>query len=137
MLRTLQKGLLERMKNSYSYPAKISREKGEILLEFIDFPNLIVVSEQEEGVIEQAQEVLALEMIDMLDAGKEPPKPTVVMEGAIYIHVWLPYYRNMAKEVYIKKTVTIPQWLDILAKDRNVNFSACMVKGIKEELGIK
>ena len=125
------------MKESYSYPAKISREENQIILEFIDFPNLFIELEQEEEVIEQAQEVLALEIIDMLDAGKELPKPTHVVEGVVYIHVWLPYYRNLTKEVYIKKTVTIPQWLDILAKERNVNFSACMVKGIKEELGIE
>lgn len=46
------------------------------------------------------------------------------------------YCRKIAKEVYVKKNVTIPQWLDILAKERKINYSAALVKGIKMELGI-
>ena len=45
--------------------------------------------------------------------------------------------KAILKEIYVKKTVTIPQWLDILAKGKKVNFSAAMVRGIKEELGIE
>ena len=52
----------------------------------------------------------------------------------IYIHIWLPYYRNISKEVYIKKNVTIPQWLDILAKRKKINYSAALVKGLEHEL---
>ncbi|MEA4805804.1 type II toxin-antitoxin system HicB family antitoxin [Acetobacterium wieringae] len=124
------------MKNNYTYPAKIKRTVEEIVLEFVDFPNVIAIANSEEGLIEIAQEALALSILDCMDQGKEPPSASVVEEGAVYVHVWLPYYKNMAKEVYVKKTVTIPQWLDILAKENNVNFSACLVKGIKEELGI-
>ena len=101
------------MKNSYSYPARINREAEEIILEFLDFPGLIAAAETEEELIENAQEVLALAVLDSLATRTEVPKPSVVTEGVIYIHVWLPYYKNMAKEVYVKKTVTIPQWLDI------------------------
>ena len=124
------------MKNNYSYPARIKREENEIILEFIDFPEVVVASEDEEEVIEDAQEALALTIIDYLAIGKELPKASIMEQDAIYVHVWLPYYKNMTKEVYVKKTVTIPKWLDMLAKERNVNFSACLVRGIKEELGI-
>ena len=37
----------------------------------------------------------------------------------------------------VKKNVTIPQWLDILAKENKVNYSAALVKGIKSMLGIE
>lgn len=124
------------MKNSYTYPAKINREKNEIILEFIDFPDLAVSGEQEDGLIESAQEALALTILDLVSQEKGLPRASVLEEGAVYVHVWLPYYKNMAKEVYVKKTVTIPQWLDMLAKENKVNFSACLVRGIKEELGI-
>ena len=60
-----------------------------------------------------------------------------VQNDVIYIHVWLPYFRNATKEIYVKKNVTIPQWLDLLAKESNINYSAALVKGIKQELGIK
>lgn len=124
------------MKNNYTYPAKIKKEKKEIILEFIDFPDLAASAEDGDELIESAQEVLALTILDLISQGKELPKASALAEGAVYVNIWLPYYKNMAKEVYVKKTVTIPQWLDLLAKENHVNFSACLVKGIKEELGI-
>lgn len=127
---------MKNKKNNYAYPAKVKREKTGITLEFIDFPHLIAVGENEENLIESAQELLALSIIDLISQGKEPPVPSMIEEGTIYIHIWLPYYKNMEKEVYVKKTLTIPAWLDLLAKKNNINFSACLVKGIKDELGI-
>ena len=124
------------MKNNYIYPARVTKEKDSVLLEFIDLEGVVADGDTIDQAIISAQEVLALYIIDTLDQGKKLPEPTQVEEGAVYVHVWLPYYRNMTKEIYIKKTVTIPQWLDLLAKENSINFSACMVKGIKEELGI-
>lgn len=126
-----------KMENNYVYPAKIREEDGEFILEFIDFPDLFISSEKKEDIIRDAQEVLALELIDCIDTGREIPSPTMAESDVIYVHVWLPYFKNLTKEVYVKKTVTIPAWLDLLAKERNVNFSACMVRGVKEELGIQ
>lgn len=124
------------MKTNYVYPARIIRDNEELLLSFIDFPDLIASGSTEEEVISAAQEVLALTILDYIDQGKELPDSSFPNENAVYVNVWLPYYKNMSKVIYVKKTVTIPQWLDILAKENNVNYSACMVKGIKEELGI-
>lgn len=124
------------MKNSYVYPARIIKSEEKICLEFVDFPNIFVEVEDEGELIEVAQEALAGELLDYMSQRKELPKASVSTEDVVYVHVWLPYYKNMEKEVYVKKTVTIPQWLDILAKENNINFSACLVKGIKEELGI-
>ena len=49
----------------------------------------------------------------------------------------MPYWRTRAKEVYVKKTLTIPSWIDVLAKEKNLNFSNVLVKGLKKELGIE
>ncbi len=125
------------MKNNYTYPARVKSEKNGAILEFVDFPGLAVSADQEGEWIEAAQEALALSILDLISQGRDLPKPSVLEEGVLYVHVWLPYYKNMAREVYVKKTVTIPQWLDLLAKENHVNFSACLVRGIKEELGIK
>lgn len=35
-----------------------------------------------------------------------------------------------------KKTLTIPEWVDILATERKVNFSQVLYKALKKELGI-
>lgn len=36
-----------------------------------------------------------------------------------------------------KKTLTIPEWIDILAAERKVNFSQVLYKALKKELGIE
>ena len=36
-----------------------------------------------------------------------------------------------------KKTLTIPEWIDILATERKVNFSQVLYKALKKELGIE
>ena len=97
---------------------------------------IMVEEETREDVIKSAQASLALQILDYVDNRKELPAPSECNENVVYIHVWLPYFKNITKEIYVKKNVTIPQWLDILAKESKINFSAILVKGIKAELGI-
>jgi hypothetical protein len=125
------------MKENYVYPARITSEGDMCQIKFLDFPDMVLVEDTKEDVIHSAQECLALEIIDYETQGKELPVPTENEKDVIYIHIWMPYFRNATKEIYVKKNVTIPQWLDILAKENKVNYSAALVKGIKMELGIK
>ena len=126
------------MKENYIYPAKIKHVDGMYQIQFIDFPEMILIEEPgREEAIRSAQERLALEILDYESRGEELPMPNETETDVIYVHIWMPYFRNAAKEEYVKKNVTIPQWLDILAKEHKVNYSAALVKGIKSELGIE
>lgn len=125
------------MENNYVYPAYIKEDDGEKILVFPDFEELVLGVEDDVDFIQDAQTELALLIISYLDEGRELPKRSEFVKDAIYIHVWLPYFRNKMKEIYVRKTVTIPLWLDELAKNNKVNYSSCMVKGIKDELGIE
>ena len=126
------------MKENYTYPAELTREDNKVVIRFLDFPDVISIEEEtQEEAIRSAQEVLALEILDYESQGKELPEPSRVKENTIFIHIWMPYFRNASKEIYVKKNVTIPQWLDILAKENKINYSAALVKGIKAELGIE
>ena len=111
------------MKENYVYPAKIQCEDNMCRIQFLDFPYSSVIEDTEEEAIHSAQEYLALEILDYESRNQELPVPTKGESDVIYIHV--------------KKNVTIPQWLDILAKENKINYSAALVKGIKEILGIE
>lgn len=124
------------MQENYVYPARISEMNNKIIIEFIDFPNIIVEENTRDEAIRAAQECMALEILDYESKSRELPQPIEVDGNVIYIHIWMPYFRNSSKEVYVKKNVTIPQWLDLLAKENKINYSAALVKGIKMELGI-
>lgn len=129
-------------KENYIYPIKVKEEDGTFLITFPDFPDKMTDTDDESDIIRSAQEVLAVCLIDNEDQGIESPEPSKATEiqldngeKVIYVHLWMPYLRNITKVIYIKKTLTIPQWLDMLAKEKKVNFSAVLVKGLKEELG--
>ena len=105
------------MEENYVYPAEVKEENGLYQLRFIDFPEITLVEEKTmDELIRSAQESLALAILDYESMGQELPKPTSNKSDVVYIHVWLPYFRNATKEIYVKKNVTIPQWLDLLAK---------------------
>lgn len=125
------------MKENYVYPARIQYENDICRIEFLDFPNIGPVEGTKDEVIHMAQECLALEILDYESRNEKLPEPTEDEADVIYIHIWMPYFRNAAKEIYVKKNVTIPQWLDILAKENKINYSAALVKGIKLALGIE
>lgn len=125
------------MKENYVYPARIQYENDICRIEFLDFPNIGPVEGTKDEVIHMAQECLALEILDYESRNEKLPEPTEDEADVIYIHIWMPYFRNAAKEIYVKKNVTIPQWLDILAKENKVNYSAALVRGIKLALGIE
>lgn len=80
---------------------------------------------------------MALEILDYESRNQELPIPSEEVSDVVFIHIWMPYFRNASKEIYVKKNVTIPQWLDILAKENKVNYSAALVRGIKMALGIE
>ena len=132
------------MKDNYTYVAIIDEsEKGFINISFPDFDGAMTCVPQGEDYVVAAQDFLALMIADMEDTGRTLPEMKTVEyildkgQREVYINVWMPYHRTKIKEVYVKKTLTIPLWLDMLAKENNVNFSATLVKGLKEILGLE
>ena len=129
------------MESNYTFGAIIHySEEGFINICFPDFENACTCVCENEDYIAAAQDFLALTIADYEDDNRNLPpcgldiQTENAMQKIVYISVWMPYYRSKIKETYTKKTLTIPHWLDILAKNNNINFSAVLVKGLKEEL---
>lgn len=131
------------MKNNYTYPAIFDyNEKDVINISFPDFPYGMTCVEEEKDLVKEAQDFLALTIADYESKGKETPVEgnfdikIGANQSLVYINVWMPYHRTKVKEIYVKKTLTIPQWLDELARANNVNYSACLVEGLKKKLNL-
>lgn len=131
------------MKDNYTYPVVLDYNEENIINIFIpNFENACTCVEKGEDYIKEAQDLLTLMIMDCEDNGKKLPIPSLDIniddcQQVVYINVWMPYHRSKVKEVYVKKTLTIPSWLDILAKERNINFSSVLVKALKTELSLK
>ena len=109
-----------------------------------DFDNAFTCVPKGEDYITAAQDVLALTINDIEESGSNLPEKTNVEkieirenQKIIYINVWMPYHRSQIKVVYVKKTLTIPTWIDELAKANNINFSATLVEAIKRKLSLR
>lgn len=131
------------METTYTYAAIIDwGEEGFINISFPDFENASTCVLVGEDYVEEAQNYLSLIIMDYEDSNQALPQCNLDINTPdeahklLFVNVWMPYYRSKIKEVYVKKTLTIPQWLDILAKNNHVNFSAVLSKGLKQELGL-
>jgi len=49
----------------------------------------------------------------------------------------MPLVRNELDEQAVKKTLTIPKWLNTLAEKENINFSKILQSSLKEYLKLK
>lgn len=57
-------------------------------------------------------------------------------QAVVLVEVWMPLIRNIAENRAVKKTLTIPKWLDDLAESNNVNFSHILQTALKDYLGV-
>ena len=131
------------MKDNYTYPAIFDySEEGCINISFPDIDGAYTFAENEQEAVEYAQDVLSLMISGYEEEGKELPVPstdlkTTDKQKLVYINVWMPYHRSQIKTAYVKKTLTIPVWLNILANQNNINFSAVLVEGLKKHLHLE
>lgn len=129
------------MKTKIVYPAIFTYDKKEncYLVDFIDFSCSTFGATLQEAFF-MAGEAMGLYFEDE----KEYPEATknyknidlkenqfVSLVGVDMIEY---YKRNSNKSV--KKTLTIPEWLNVLAENENINFSQVLQEALKEKLVI-
>lgn len=131
-------------KDSYMYPAVFNYADDGISVTFPDLIGCITCGDTEEEALLMAKEVLGLWMEMVENDNEDVPKPSTLLdikvednERVVLIDVWMPLIRKAIMNKSIKKTLTIPQWLDIKAREKDINFSYVLQEGLKRELQIK
>ncbi|MDO5555200.1 MAG: type II toxin-antitoxin system HicB family antitoxin [Clostridia bacterium] len=132
------------MKDSYEFVAIFDYSKDGINISFPDLPGCLSCADTTEEAIKNAEEVLGLVLYDMEQEKEKIPIPSSLdrikcknNEKAILINIWMPLVRNELDEQSVKKTLTIPQWLNKLAENENVNFSKILQAALKDYLKVK
>lgn len=119
--------------NNLTYPAIITNEDDIFYIGFPDFENEFygTYGETFEEAIKMGKEYLVLKLIDFEENKKKFPKASKILElkkelnsnqELIYINLNYSYEKSLVSISYVKKTLTIPNYLDILAKNKNLNF---------------
>ena len=52
------------------------------------------------------------------------------------IDVDMEQIRKRIKPIYVKKTLTIPEWLNTKASEQGINFSQLLQEALKTKLGV-
>ena len=92
--------------------------------------------------IEMARDAIGLWGITQEDLGNTIPAPSQLMpqhkaeEICTLVDVDFIAYRRAHENRAIKKTLTIPSWLNNLAEKNNVNFSKVLQNALKECLNL-
>ncbi|MDX9917966.1 MAG: type II toxin-antitoxin system HicB family antitoxin [Gudongella sp.] len=131
------------MKNRYIFPAIIALDDGIYEVKFPDIYNCFTFGENLEDALDSARDVLELCIYDMEQDGIEIPRASKMEdinlcdgESVTWINVWMSPVRDKMENKSIKKTLTIPKWLNDIGVENELNFSQILQTAIKEKLGI-
>jgi predicted RNase H-like HicB family nuclease len=128
-----------------TYPAIITYEDNVFYIGFPDFEKEFynTYGDTFEEAVEMGKEYLVLLLEELENEKKEFPAPSKIKkvkelledkQELVYISLNYEYEKSLVKIAYVKKTLTIPSYLDILAKNKNINFSQVLQEALKEKL---
>ena len=130
-------------KDSYVYPAVFGRTATGYSVHFPDLPGCITVGKTLDEAHRMAREALGLHLWGMEEDGELIPQNTPIdsiedEQGYTIglVEVWMLPVRAELDTKAVKKTLTIPSYLNSLAEKRKINFSRVLQSALKKELGI-
>ena len=126
-------------KINYVYPAQfVNEENGTISVYFPDLEGCYTYDDTMEGAILMAKEALEGYIEVLLEIDKTLPKPSEISDVKIengFVMLVVADVNNMAKEnIPVKKTLTIPKWLDREATKAHFNFSSVLKEALIDKL---
>ncbi|AEE91190.1 conserved protein of unknown function [Tepidanaerobacter acetatoxydans Re1] len=128
----------------YVYPAIFKLlESGEYFIKVPDLPGCITEGKNLPDALDMAQDAISIWLCDAEDNNEPIPPASDIFslscdkeEFVNLISVDTTEYRNLNDSRAIKKTLTIPNWLNTRAEKVGINFSQVLQTALKEKLGI-
>jgi len=132
------------MQDKYLFPAIFTIENDGISVELPDLPGCLTCGTTQEEAFEMVKDALSLHLYGMEQDGDDIPAPSKLNElkldqnqYSVLVQVWMPVFRDQMSNRAIKKTLTIPKWLNDAAEQKHVNFSHILQSALKDYLGIQ
>lgn len=124
------------------YPAIFIRDGESYTVEFPDLPGCITQGDSFEEAFEMAEDAASGWILTSIEDGEDIPSPSSLNtlhseQGHVnYIPLDISEYAKMYSTKAIKKTLTIPEWLNTLAEKAGINFSQELQSALKTKLGL-
>lgn len=132
------------MKDIYIFPAVFEICDNGISIQFPDLPGCLPCAENITDAVANAKEALQLHLYGMEEDKEEIPEPTVFNDikveknqSVMLIEVCMASFREKQHKKFVKKTLSIPSWLNIEAERYNINFSQTLQEALKAKLNIQ
>lgn len=125
-----------------AYPAIFHYEDGEYWVEFPDLKGCHSDGNTIEKALEQAQIALDIHLTAMLNNNMSVPSPSLISniftneKNSFVSYVTCNMSKIQRRKRIIKKTISIPEWLNEEAEKRHLNFSGILQEALKERLGV-
>ena len=127
----------------YIYPAIFAKEGDFYTVRFPDLESCYTQGDSLQEAYEMASDVLCLTLYNLEEEGAPIPlaseAPSISTASGEFVSLvscdtleYRQYYDNKA----VKKTLTIPSWLNTMSEREGINFSAVLQSALKSALHI-
>lgn len=123
----------------FIYPAIFHKEDNSYWVEFPDLKGCQTFGESVDETVVNAKEALEGYCITVLESGQNLPKATDIKNISVDENSFVTLIDCELKNTTrrsVKKTLTIPYWLNEAAVKENINFSDVLQNALKNELHI-
>lgn len=128
----------------YVYPAIFTPEENGYSISFPDIESCYTSAQTLEDGMVMANDVLCLKLYDMEENGDVIPAASgakdIAVEGDAFVTLVAcdtVEYRKLYDNRAVKKTLSIPAWLNTLAEREGINFSMVLQNALKSQLHIQ
>ena len=124
------------------FPALFHKaDEGGFWITFPDFPECMTQGENMQDAYEMAWDALGLAVVSRMEDGESLPTPTepyaIALDSdafCVVVAFDLSAYQKKHNSRAVKKTLSIPEWLNEAATDRNINFSQVLQDALIQKL---
>ena len=129
----------------YLFPAIFTPETNGIYsINFPDVEGCYTQGDDLQDAYDMAEDALCLRLYDLEESNEPIPTPSNPADipfthGSFIalIGVDTLEYRKFYDNKAVKKTLTIPQWLNSMAEREGINFSQVLQSALKDQLGVQ
>lgn len=129
--------------NKLFYPAVFHKtEDGGFWVSFPDIPECLTQGDDMQQAYEMAVEALGLSLTTMEEDGEEIPTATEpdgidAKDGfLVVVEFDMAEYRRKHCSRAVKKTLSIPEWLNEAAMRQNINFSQVLQEALMKKMNM-
>ena len=124
------------------YPIVITKPDDSTTPYFVSIPDIDGLTQGTtiDDSIEMARDFIGLKVMDLQDSNKLVPASNYTIpksnknDVVTLVDVDIDSYRKKHDTKLIKKTLTIPNYLNVLGKEKGVNFSEVLTDALKSKL---